>query len=131
MRCWCCARNKARSPKANWSTSGCSTDWSECSGAGRSLPGAGKEQLLAPDPITGDDALPGRRHDPVGELLRQGLFDMRMSGRIDDDHAVLVEQAAVAFDQHRQLAAVLETEPGAAVGQHVGVAGRGDVQCGA
>ena len=46
---------------------------------------------------------------------------LRVARRVDDHHAVLVEQALVAFDQDRQVAAVLERQPGAAVGQHVGI----------
>ena len=51
-----------------------------------------------------------------------------MPCRVDDDHAVLVEEALVALDQDRQIAAILEAEPGAAVGQHIGVGRRGDVE---
>ena len=42
-----------------------------------------------------------------------------MLGRVDHHHAVLVEQALVALDQHRQISAVLEVQPGATVGQHI------------
>ena len=44
-----------------------------------------------------------------------------MLGRIDEHHAVLVVEALVAFDEDREIAAVLEREPRAAVGEHVRV----------
>ena len=53
---------------------------------------------------------------------------MRELGGADHHHAVLVEQALVAFHQHGEVTAVLEVEPGAAVGQHIGAAGAADVQ---
>ena len=40
---------------------------------------------------------------------------------IHQHHAVLVEQALVALDEDHEVAAVLEREPGAAVGERVGV----------
>jgi hypothetical protein len=77
---------------------------------------------------SGDRLLARRGGHPVDELLRLRGLHVRELLRAHDHHAVLVEQAAVAFDQHRQVAPVPEAEPGAAVGQHVGVAGRADVQ---
>ena len=49
------------------------------------------------------------------------LLHVRVLRRVHEHHAVLVEQPLVALDQDREIAAVLEIEPGAAVGQHVGV----------
>src|SRR5204862_5575571 len=80
-----------------------------------------KEQLLAADLVRGDRLLPCRREHPVGERLRELHLDVRVLRRIDDDDAVLVEEALVALDQDREIAAILEAQPGAAVGQRVGV----------
>ena len=44
---------------------------------------------------------------------------------VHQQHAVLVEQAPIALHQNRQIAAILEIEPGSPVGQHIGTrAGR-------
>ena len=43
-----------------------------------------------------------------------------MLGGIDHHHAVLVEQALITLHQHGEVGAVLEIQPGAAVGQHIG-----------
>src|SRR5262249_17858748 len=47
---------------------------------------------------------------------------------IDQHDTVLVEQALVAGDENVEIAAVLEREPGAAVGEHIGVGGGGGVE---
>ena len=87
--------------------------------------GVREEQLLPIDPVARDRLLPGRRGHPVDELLRLRRLHVREACcGLTSHHAVLVEQALVAFHQHRQLAAVLEAEPGAAVGQHIGAARR-------
>ena len=53
---------------------------------------------------------------------------MRVPGRVDQHHTILIEQAFVTFNQHFQLAPVLEVEPGAAVGQRVGIAAGSHVE---
>ncbi len=47
---------------------------------------------------------------------------------VDQDDAVLVEQNGVALDDNLEVAAVLEAEPGAAVGQGVGIHAGGRVE---
>ena len=84
--------------------------------------GVGEEELLPADLVVGDRLLPLGRNEPVDELLAEFLLDVRMLGRVHQNHAVLVEQALVAFDQDGQIGAVLEVEPGAAVGEHVAAA---------
>src|SRR5690242_15763094 len=44
-----------------------------------------------------------------------------MFGRVHQHHAVLVEQALVAFHHDYKIALVLEGNPGAAVGQYISV----------
>ena len=56
------------------------------------------------------------------------LLHVRMLRRIHEDHAVLVEQPLVALDEDLEVAAVLERQPRAAVGEHVGVHRRGGVE---
>ncbi len=51
--------------------------------------------------------------------------------RIDQDHAVLVEQLGIAFDNDLQVAFVLEADPGRTVGQRVGAHAGGGVERGA
>jgi hypothetical protein len=41
--------------------------------------------------------------DPVGERLRELHLDVRVLGRIDDDHAVLVEQARSPSTRSRRM----------------------------
>jgi len=69
-----------------------------------------------------------RRNEPVDERLAELALDVRMPSRVHQHHAVLVEQARVAFDQDHQLAAVPEWQPGAAIGQDVGVHRRGGIE---
>src|SRR6516225_6079752 len=47
---------------------------------------------------------------------------------IHQNHAVLIEEPLVAGHQEVEIAAVLERKPGAAVGEHVSVDGRGGVE---
>ncbi len=44
---------------------------------------------------------------------------MRVLRRFHEDDRILVEQAAVAFDDDLQIAAVPEVDPGGAVGEHI------------
>ena len=59
------------------------------------------------------------------------LLHVRVLGWIDQHDAVLVEQALVAFHRDDEIAFVLERNPGAAIRQHIGIAGAGGIQCGA
>src|SRR5687767_5144759 len=76
------------------------------------LPGVREEQPLAADLVVGNRLLPFRRDDPVDEGLPHLLLDVPVPVRIHQDDAVLVEQPLVAFDEDRELASVLEREPG-------------------
>src|SRR5262250_2612667 len=78
-----------------------------------------EEKLLAVDLVTRDHRLPARRDEPVDELLAEVLLDVRMFFRIDEHHAVLVEQALVALDHDLEIATVLEREPCSPVGEDV------------
>src|SRR5262245_24097995 len=51
-----------------------------------------------------------------------------MLRRVDEHDSVLVEELLVALDEDREIAAVLEGEPGAAVGEDVGVQRRGGIE---
>src|SRR5688572_17389195 len=73
-----------------------------------------KEELLAVDPVAGDAALPGLGQDPVDEALAVGGLHMRVALRIDQHHAILVEQPRIALDKDPELLAVAEGKPGAA-----------------
>src|SRR5687767_576843 len=77
-------------------------------------PGIGKEQLFAGDPVGGDGVLPLAGDDPVNENLPHLALRTQVLRRIDQDDAVLVEQAPVALHEDGEVAAVLEGEPGAA-----------------
>src|SRR5215470_1875291 len=79
------------------------------------------EQLLPIDLVVGDSLLPRRRDKPVNKLLAKLLLDVWMLLRVDQNDPVLIEQPLVALDQDFEIAAVLEREPGAAIGEDVGV----------
>ena len=51
-----------------------------------------------------------------------------MFGGVNHHHAVLVEQAGVAFDQHSQVRTVLERQPGTAIRQHIGARTRCNIE---
>src|SRR6185503_8064798 len=92
----------------------------------RYLPaGIRKEELLAVDLVGRDGVLSLAGDDPVDERLPHLAFHAQMPRGVHQDDAVLVEQPPVAFHQDRELAAVLEGQPGAAVGEDIRVhAGR-------
>src|SRR6266496_2748905 len=81
------------------------------------------EQLRAADLVIGNGSLAFRRDEPVDEGLAKLLFYVRMLFGIYQHHAVLIEQALVAGDEDVEIAAVLERQPRAAVGQHIGIGG--------
>src|SRR5687767_8202395 len=85
------------------------------------LAGIREEKLLSADLIGSDGGLSLGGDQPVDERLALRLLYVRMLRRVDQHHAVLVEQAPVALDHDPELAAVLEREPGAAVGERIGV----------
>ena len=93
-----------------------------------SMNGVRKEQLLPANLVIGDHALPARRHEPVGKALPQLQLHVRILGRVHDDHAIGVEEAGVALHQHHQIGTVLERQPGATIGQDIGVQRRCHVQ---
>src|SRR5215467_10611492 len=92
------------------------------------LVGVWEEQLLSSDLILCDRLLTLRRDEPVDEGLAEFFLDVLMLGRIHQHHAILIKQPLVATDQDVQVAAVLERQPGAAIGEHVGVRRRRRVQ---
>src|SRR6266511_2185517 len=89
------------------------------------------EQLLAADLVIGNGSLAFRRDEPVNEGLAGLLLHVRMPCRIDENNAVLIEEPLVAGHQYVEIAAVLEREPSAAVGEHIGAGGGRDVERGA
>src|SRR4029453_3553477 len=70
-----------------------------------------EEQLLAVDPVGSDRVLSFGRDHPIHDKLTELLFDARVLVRVHQHHAVLVEQAFVAFDEQGEVAAVLEGQP--------------------
>ena len=84
--------------------------------------------MLAADAIVGDGLLAGGRDHPGDELLPGFLLDVGMLRRIHEHDAVLVEEAPVARHGDGEVLAVPEREPGAAVGEDVGVHRGGGVQ---
>src|SRR5262249_8793451 len=85
------------------------------------LVGVWEEQLLSLDLIVCDRLVTLGRDEPVDEGLAEFFLDVGMLGRIHQHHAILIEQPLVAGDQDVQVAAVLERQPGAAIGEHVSV----------
>src|SRR5215470_168514 len=83
-----------------------------------------KEQLLTADFVIGDRLLPVAGSDPADERLTEILLHMRVLGRIHQHDPVLVEESLVALDEDRQVAAVLERQPSAAIGDRVRVHSR-------
>src|SRR5262249_56057638 len=86
--------------------------------------GVGEEQFLPVDLVIRDRLLALGRDEPVDEGLAERLLYVWMLFGIDQHDAVLVEQAFVAGHEDVEIAAVLEREPGAAVGEHIGVGRR-------
>src|SRR5690242_1466662 len=82
--------------------------------------GVWKEQLLPVDLVRGDRVLSFARNQPIDELLPEVALDVRMLDWIDKHDAVLVEQSPVAFDDNREVAAILERQPGSAIRENVG-----------
>src|SRR3982074_1467026 len=72
------------------------------------LPCVGKKELLAIDLVLGYRFLAFGRDHPVDEHLAEILLDARMLVRVHQHHAVLIEQALVACDENRKIAAILE-----------------------
>src|SRR5512134_3262152 len=87
-----------------------------------------EEELLAADIVTRDRLLQRARDDPVDERVAQVLLDVRVLRRVHEHDPVLVEQLLVALDEDREIAAVLEREPGAPVGEDVRAHRRGGVE---
>src|SRR5262249_53068845 len=87
-----------------------------------------EEQLLAADLVTGDRLLSFWRDEPIDERLPEVLLDVRVLCRVDEHHAVLIEQPLVTLDEDLEVAAVLEREPCAAIGEDVRVHRRGGVE---
>ncbi len=70
-----------------------------------------------------DGLLAFRGDQPVDERLAQLLLHMGMLVRADQHDAILVEQPLVSLNGNVELAAVLERQPCATVGQHIAVHG--------
>src|ERR1044072_5942167 len=90
-----------------------------------------EEQLLPVYLVVGDRLLAVGRDEPVDELLAVFLLHVRALLGIHQQDAILVEQPPVAFYHDREVAAVLEREPGAPVGEYVGIGGARSVERGA
>src|SRR3982750_2056416 len=52
-----------------------------------------EEELLSVNPVIRDDCLTARGQQPVDELLSEVRLDVRVLRRVDEHHAILVEQA--------------------------------------
>src|SRR5262249_14738204 len=57
----------------------------------------------------------------VDELLAECLLHGGMLLGVHEHHTVLIEQALITFDRDHEVALVLEGQPGAAIGQQIGV----------
>src|SRR4051812_38042500 len=90
--------------------------------------GIGKEKLLPVDSIVGDRALALRGEDPVYERLSHGALYQRMPTRVDEDDAVLIEEPRISLEHDTEVAAILEGQPGPAIGQDVRVHPGGAIQ---
>src|SRR5688572_21279917 len=89
-----------------------------------------EKKLLAADLVRGDGLLSFARNDPVDESLPHLALHREVLRRIDQDDAVLVEQALVSLQDHGQRRGILEGEPGAAIGEDIGVESRRRVERG-
>src|SRR3546814_20017271 len=85
----------------------------------------------AVDLEAGDRRLALGGQQPVDEGLAVGGLDVRVPLRIDQDHAVLVEQRRIARDDDGVVALVGERGPGRTVGQRVGAHADPRLQLGA
>src|SRR5262252_4486029 len=94
------------------------------------LVGVWEEQLLSLDLIVCDRLLTLRRDEPVDEGLAEFFLDVRVLSRIHQHHAILIKQPLIAGNEDVQVAAVLERQPGAAIGEHVSARCRRRVQRG-
>src|SRR5687768_1094169 len=98
-----CARS-ARPCRAPWPACGYPGCGASVPGNAPSISGVGKKQLLAADLVSGDRILPLPRNHPIDECLSH----VPLRAALDQDDAVLVEQAPVAFDRDGELAAILK-----------------------
>src|SRR5207249_4129313 len=87
------------------------------------------EELLAADLVRGNRTLSCRGNEPVDEFLTELLFHVRMLFGIHQHHTVLVEQAFVALDQDRKIAAILKSKPGPAVRENIGAQAGCGIEC--
>src|SRR5262245_36116534 len=90
----------------------------------------GDEKLLALDSVSRDRVLTLPRSQPIDEGLAQVLLHMRVLGGVNQYRVILVEQSLVALNEDIKFAAVLEREPGAAIGKHISVGSGGGLERG-
>src|SRR5262245_11090703 len=81
----------------------------------------GDEELLALNLVARDRVLALSRNQPIDEGLAQIRLHMRVYGGVHQYHGILVEQPPVALNENVKFAAVLERDPGAAIGKHISV----------
>ena len=80
-----------------------------------------KKQRLAEEAKIGDKFLGGGRLQPVGKLLRQRGFCMRMTRRMNDNNAVWIAHCGRRRRQRPASNPTAKRQKGAAVGERVGV----------
>jgi hypothetical protein len=79
------------------------------------------EQPLPVHLIRADRRLPFGREQPIREHVRNGKLCAAVFLRAEFDDVVAVDQARVVLDRDDERALVMEAEPGAAVGERIGV----------
>src|SRR3954464_12000439 len=82
--------------------------------------GRGREKLLAVYAVTADCGAALFRNKPVDESIPGRLVDVRVVGPVDQDDFIRIEKLRVAID-HDDLVRGATAQPGAAVGQRIGV----------
>src|SRR5205807_1601305 len=78
-----------------------------------------EKKLRAADLVLGDRALAFVRGQPVDELHRASMVDLRIPRRIDRHHAVGIVEARVAFDHDLQIGLLQVGEISAAVSEGI------------
>ena len=90
-----------------------------------------EEELLSTQAVGPDGLLPRIRENPIDEGLSRLRLHFGMLGRIDQDNAVLVEQAVIAFDEDLEVSLILKADPCPAIGHDISAHSDAGVERGA
>ena len=88
-----------------------------------------EEQLISAHCIRRNGLLATIRNEPVHELLTRLGFNRRTLLVVDQNYAVLVEQALVAFDMNLEVSLIAKVGPGCTVCHCISAHANSGIQC--